>query len=134
MTAGPAGVQSDPMDIEFRRTVPIFRIFDVAKAHEFYLGYLGCAVDWEHRHEPRMPLYTQVSRGGLVLHLSEHHGDATPGSAVFAEVRGVSALHAELTGKDYPFLRPGLERDADGTSLTLLDPFGNRLVLTEPAG
>ncbi|MFI9256452.1 glyoxalase superfamily protein [Streptomyces sioyaensis] len=28
------------MDIHFHRTVPVFRIFDVAKAHEFYLDYL----------------------------------------------------------------------------------------------
>ena len=43
--------------------IPIFRIFDVAKAHEFYLGYLGFKIDWEHRFEPGMPLYTQISRG-----------------------------------------------------------------------
>lgn len=122
------------MDIRFHRTVPVFRIFGVAKAHEFYLGYLGCTVDWEHRFEPGMPLYTQVSRGDLVLHLSEHHGDATPGSTVYTELSGVHALHAELAGKGYPYLRPGLERDGRGTTLTLTDPFGNRLRLTEPGG
>lgn len=119
------------MDIVFHRTVPVFRIFDVAKAHEFYLGYLGCTVDWEHRFEPGMPLYTQVSRGDLVLHLSEHHGDATPGSTLHTELSGVRALHAELAGKDYPYLWPGLEQDETGTSLTLTDPFGNRLRFTE---
>lgn len=36
-------------------------------------------VDWEHRFEPGFPLYLQVSRDGLVLHLSEHHGDGSPG-------------------------------------------------------
>lgn len=82
------------------------------QAHAFYLGYLGCAVDWEHRFTPDLPLYTQVSRGGLVLHLSEHHGDGTPGSVVYAELSGVRALHAELTAKDYPFQKPGLEEDA----------------------
>ncbi|UKY53672.1 glyoxalase superfamily protein [Streptomyces inhibens] len=120
------------MDIVFRRTVPVFRIFDVAKAHEFYVDYLGCTVDWEHRFEPGMPLYTQVSRGDLVLHLSEHHGDATPGSTVYTELSGVRELHAELAGKDYPYLRPGLEQDEIGTCLTLTDPFGNRLRLNEP--
>ncbi|MFI1159373.1 glyoxalase superfamily protein [Streptomyces sioyaensis] len=120
------------MDIVFHRTVPVFRIFDVAKAHAFYLDHLGCTVDWEHRFEAGMPLYTQVSRGDLVLHLSEHHGDATPGSTVYTELSGVRALHAELAGKDYPYLRPGLEQDETGTTLTLTDPFGNRLRLTEP--
>lgn len=36
--------------IVFERTAPIMRIFDVAKAHEFYLGFLGFTVDWEHRY------------------------------------------------------------------------------------
>ena len=64
------------------RAIPILRIFDEAKAREFYLGFLGFTVDWEHRFAPDLPLYMQVSRGGLVLHLSEHQGDATPGSTV----------------------------------------------------
>ncbi|KUL54762.1 bleomycin resistance protein [Streptomyces sp. NRRL F-4489] len=119
-------------EITVRRAVPVFRIFDVPKAHDFYVGYLGCAIDWEHRFEPGMPLYTQVSRGGLVLHLSEHHGDATPGSAVHVELTGVRALHAELAAKDYPYLRPGLEEDEFGAGLLLTDPFGNRLRFNEP--
>ena len=68
------------MAIEFGRVVPTFRIFSLDKAREFYEGFLGCTVDWEHRFEPDAPVYMQVSRGNLVLHLSEHHGDATPGS------------------------------------------------------
>src|SRR4051812_9278801 len=28
--------------------VPVLRIFDVAKAREFYAGFLGFTVDWEH--------------------------------------------------------------------------------------
>ncbi|MEU9122242.1 glyoxalase superfamily protein [Streptomyces sp. NPDC048506] len=119
-------------NVVFRRAVPVLRIFDVAKAHEFYVDYLGCTVDWEHRYEPGMPLYTQVSRGNLVLHLSEHHGDATPGSTLHTELTGVRELHAELAAKDYPYLRPGLEHDEIGTCLTLLDPFGNRLRFNEP--
>jgi catechol 2,3-dioxygenase-like lactoylglutathione lyase family enzyme len=51
--------------------VPILRIFDRAKAREFYVDFLGFTVDWEHGGDGS-PLYTQVSRGGTVLHLSEH--------------------------------------------------------------
>ena len=71
------------MTIRFERTVPIFRIFSEEKAKEFYLGFLGFRLDWEHRFEPGMPLYMQVSRDGLVLHLSEHHGDGSPGATLF---------------------------------------------------
>ncbi len=31
------------------RATPILRIFDEAKAKEFYVGFLGFKVDWEHR-------------------------------------------------------------------------------------
>jgi len=56
---------------------PIFRIFDEAKAREFYVDFLGFTIDWEHRFEPGLPLYMQVSKDDCILHLSEHHGDGT---------------------------------------------------------
>ena len=120
------------MAVTFERVIPILRIFDVAKAREFYVDYLGFGVDWEHRFEEGLPLYMQVSRGALALHLSEHHGDGTPGTTVHVETRGVRELHAELSAKDYPYLRPGIEENEIGTCITLLDPFGNRLRLNEP--
>ena len=64
---------------QFEQTIPILRIFDEAKSKEFYVDYLGFAIDWEHRFEPGLPLYMQVSRDGLVLHLAGHHGDCCPG-------------------------------------------------------
>jgi len=58
------------------RSIPILRIFDEAKAREFYVDFLGFTVDWEHRFNDDAPLYMQVSRDGCVLHFSEHYGDA----------------------------------------------------------
>jgi catechol 2,3-dioxygenase-like lactoylglutathione lyase family enzyme len=118
--------------VQVLQTIPILRIFDVAKAREFYLDYLGFRTDWEHRFEPGLPLYMQVSRGGCVLHLSEHHGDGTPGSAIFLRMTGLHAFHAELAAKKYAYLRPGVERapwNADLMQVT--DPFGNRLRFNE---
>jgi hypothetical protein len=113
--------------------VPILRIFDEARAREFYLDYLGCGLDWEHRFSERAPLYLQVSRGSLVLHLSEHHGDGTPGHVVYVAATGVRELHAELLAKDYPYLNPGLGKSpgSRGVCLTLHDPFGNQLRIDE---
>ena len=71
------------MALSFQKPIPFLHIFDVVKATEFYVGYLGFAVDWEHRFEDNSPIYMQFSRDGLTLHLSEHHGDACPGSTVF---------------------------------------------------
>lgn len=107
---------------------PILRIFDVAKAHEFYLGFLGFEMRWEHRFGDDFPLYTEVARDGCVLHLSEHHGDASPGSALRIAVEDIAALHRELSAKDYRFAKPGIEEAPWGTrEMSVTDPFGNRL-------
>jgi hypothetical protein len=114
------------------QTIPILRIFDVPKAQAFYLDYLGFRADWEHRFEPALPLYMQISRGACVLHLSEHHGDATPGSTVFLRVKGLESFHAALESKAYPYLRPGIEiAPWKAKLMELTDPFGNRLRFNE---
>lgn len=115
----------------FGRTVPILRIFSVEKAREFYLGWLGFSVAFEHRYEPELPLYMGVARGDLSLHLSEHHGDATPGTHLRVETTGLDALHAELIGKRYGYGRPGVETMPWGREMTVHDPFGNRITFTE---
>lgn len=43
-------------------TIPVFRIFDEAKAKEFYVDFLDFKIDWEHRFGENFPLYMQVSR------------------------------------------------------------------------
>ncbi len=114
------------------QTVPILRIFDIAKAREFYLDFLGFTVDWEHRFDGVSPIYMQISRAGLTLHLSEHHGDCCPGSTVFVRVTGLEEYHREIMAKGYGYLRPGIEKTFYGSMcLELIDPFGNRLRLDE---
>jgi catechol 2,3-dioxygenase-like lactoylglutathione lyase family enzyme len=123
---------NESMTPTFLQTVPIFRIFDEAKAREFYVEYLGFRIDWEHRFEPNMPLYMQISRGGLTLHLSEHYGDACPGSTVFVRMTGIDELHAELTAKQYKYLRPGVEiAPWNAKCMEVIDPFGNRIRFNE---
>lgn len=56
---------SNPGPIMFAAPVPIIRIFLVEKAMEFYVGFLGFTLDWEHRFGENFPLYAQVSRAGL---------------------------------------------------------------------
>jgi len=110
--------------------IPILRIFDEAKAREFYAGFLGFTIDFEHRFEPGLPLYMQVSRDGCVLHLSEHHGDASPGAAIRIETSELDALQAELIAKQYGFARPGIDEQPWGRDMSVKDPFGNRLIFS----
>lgn len=120
------------MTIELDRAIPVLRIFSVEKAHEFYIDYLGFKVDWKHHFDANLPLYMQISRGNVVLHLSEHYGDGSPGIVVYVRMRGVAEYHAELTTKNYNYLRPGLEvGPAGGPQLNVIDPFGNRIRFSE---
>ena len=128
-----ARIEEKPAEtgIAFKQAVPIVRIFDVAKAHEFYLGFLGFSVDWEHRYGENFPLYTQVSRAGLRLHLSEHAGDATPGGNMVVYMKGIRAFQKELIGKDYRYMKPGLEDEGTRLEVTVTDPFQNRIRFME---
>jgi len=112
----------------FAAPIPILRIFDEAKARAFYLDYLGFVVDWEHRFAPDLPLYMQVSMGQAVIHLSEHHGDATPGASLRIACDDVDAYCRTLNAKRYAYARPGACDQPWGTrDMDIKDPFANRL-------
>lgn len=120
------------MTIAFERVIPILRIFDVAKAKEFYGDFLGFTCDWEHHFDDNTPAYLQVSRDGFCLHLSEHYGDACPGSTIFVWMKGIEEFHRELSGKSYKYLRPGIETTFyNARCVEVIDPFGNRIRFNE---
>jgi catechol 2,3-dioxygenase-like lactoylglutathione lyase family enzyme len=110
--------------------IPVFRIFDYNKVLEFYIDWLGFKIDWEDR-PAHSPLYMQVSRNDIVLHLSEHHGDCSPGARVYiGGFEHLEAYHRELLDQNYKFNRPGLEPapwDENTRVMEVIDPFGNRL-------
>ena len=120
------------MVARFTTVTPILRMFDIRKAREFYLDFLGFKVEFEHRFEPDLPLYMGLSLGAAKLHLSEHHGDSAPGARVMIETAGLAEYHAGLLAKHYGYARPGLERQPWGaTTMTVTDPFYNWLVFSE---
>ncbi|MDO3410529.1 glyoxalase superfamily protein [Saccharibacillus sp. CPCC 101409] len=115
--------------MEVSGLIPILRIFDEHQAKAFYVDLLGFGIDWEHRFEEGMPLYFQVSRGPVALHLSEHNGDCKPGGAVRIEARDLEALGEELAAKHDGSLRPQIQEKPWGMKeLGLTDPFGNRVI------
>lgn len=118
--------------VQLGATIPVLRIFDEGKAKEFYVDFLGFKVDWEHRFGEGFPLYMQVSRDGCIMHLSGHHGDACPGSAVRIKTDGLNQFAEALRAKNYKHSRPGCEKTEWGTlETTIADPFGNRLTFAE---
>ncbi|MFC5740547.1 glyoxalase superfamily protein [Dyella tabacisoli] len=110
---------------------PILRMFDVDKTKDFYVGFLGFNVDWEHRFEEGLPLYMQVSKDGCVLHLSEHHGDGSPGSAIRIATTDIDEFHQRLLASGYRYSRPGVMDTAWKTrEMTIHDPASNRLTFS----
>jgi len=97
--------------------VPILYVRDGQAAAKWY-GRLGFEIEGEHRFAPGMPLYLFLRRGGVALHLSEHQGDARPGTLAYFYVHDVDAIAAEFAVeiKNQPWAR----------EVHLTDPDGNR--------
>ncbi len=98
--------------------VPIFRVTDAAATARWY-ARMGFEVVGEHRFAPELPLYLFLDRNGVELHLSEHTGDATPGTLVYFWVDDVDAIAREfgVEVSEQPWAR----------EISLTDPDGNRL-------
>lgn len=115
-----------------QKAIPLIRSFDIAKAEEFYVDWLGFQSDWQHRFEDDAPVYWQVSKDTLTLHLTEHHGDCCPRAEVFMECDGLKTYHGELLAKNYRFNCPGLETAFwDALPMGVVDPFGNKRLFSE---
>ena len=114
------------------KVTPILRVFDEAKTKAFYIDFLGFKIDWMHRFEEGLPLYMQVSKGECVLHLSEHHGDCCPGSAMRIELDEIDTYQKQLIDKQYQNSRPSIQDMPWGSrDMFITDPFGNKLVFTD---
>ncbi len=118
-------------DLQFESPCPILRIFDEEKAKEYYISFLGFKIDWEHRFEENYPLFCQISRGKLVLHLSGHHGDASPGSSVFVNMKGLADFQKELLAKEYKHAKPAIVEQPWGFEMKITDPFNNSIRFSE---
>ena len=98
--------------------VPILHVKDGQETARWY-GRLGFVIEGEHRFAPGMPLYLFLRRGRDALHLSEHQGDARPGSLLYFYIDDVDSVAREFNAeiKDQPWAR----------EVHLTDPDGNRL-------
>lgn len=98
--------------------VPIFRVADGVETAKWYARW-GFEVVGEHRFAPGLPLYLFLERDGVHLHLSEHTGDATPGTLVYFWVDDVDRVAVEfgVEVREQPWAH----------EIELTDPDGNRL-------
>jgi uncharacterized glyoxalase superfamily protein PhnB len=112
------------------KAIPTFRILNYELAMSFYKDFLGFNIDWESR-ESNVPIYMQVSKNGLQLHLSENERFTT-GGVVFVESKGLNDYHSELSNRKGAHALADVTTTPWGTmQLEIEDPFGNLLRFNE---
>ena len=117
------------MSDDWSSWVPILWTADARKSLQFYCDVLGFSKDWEHQNGEGFPLYIQVSRGSVGLHLSEH-GDGDYHSHLAISVPDVDAVYAEFTRRGLETNGPPEDRDYGVRDFTFSDPDGHRFVFT----
>jgi uncharacterized glyoxalase superfamily protein PhnB len=113
------------------KAIPTFRILDYEEAMNFYIDFLGFKIDWEHRFNPTEPVYMQISKNGLVLHLTENKRFQT-NIIVFVDTNGIVDFHKELCERNSTKNIQTISRTNWQTlQMEIADPFGNLLRFNE---
>ncbi|MBM3217007.1 VOC family protein [Candidatus Poribacteria bacterium] len=112
-----------------QRMFPSFCVASYDEAVRFYIDWLGFQIDWEYG-SPTSPVYSQVSRDGLALHLSVQPDGSFQSNCV-AHVDDIRALHREWKAK-----RPDWDGEVYETPWRVLridlhDPFGNHIAVQQ---
>ena len=110
-----------------QRVFPQLRMTNWQRTRAFYVDGLGFTVDWEHRFEPGLPVFAQVTRDGLSLFLTEHTGDCQVGGAAYLVVDDVDALFREISGRGITPAEAPCDAEWGAREMTVVDPDGNKL-------
>src|SRR5262245_32043560 len=120
------------MTMPEQRVVPALRITDYERSKVYYVERLGFSVEWEHRFEPRLPVFMSVVRDDMRIFLSEHSGDCQVGGLVHFYIPDVDNWYREF--KDKGVVVSELPNDDLGfRNMTVTDPDGNQLRFMAPS-
>ena len=75
--------------------IPVLQITSISAAKEFYVDFLGFEFDWGNDEPQPAHVYAQVSRDGVQLHLAEASEGGRPGTLLFRDMTGLTALHRD---------------------------------------
>ena len=116
--------------IEFKG-MPTLRILNYNDAVESYINFLGFTIDWEHRFGPSEPVYMQILRNELTLHLSENKRFQTE-VIIFVDTKGIEKFHKKLVERNTAKSIPEVSKtDWQTLQMEIEDPFGNLLRFNE---
>jgi catechol 2,3-dioxygenase-like lactoylglutathione lyase family enzyme len=110
-----------------QRVFPTLRITDYERSKSFYVEGLGFHIDWEHRFEPDLPVFMQITRDGLSLFLSQHGGDCAVGGAAYLFVSNVDEWYRGFIQRGVHSENPPQNTSYGVREICIVDPDGNRL-------
>jgi catechol 2,3-dioxygenase-like lactoylglutathione lyase family enzyme len=110
-----------------QRVFPQLRMTKWDRSRAFYVDGLGFSVDWQHRFEPGLPVFAQLTRQGLSLFLTEHAGDCQVGGAAYFVVDDVDAMFSEISQRGIRPAAPPTDMEWNAREMVVVDPDGNRL-------
>ena len=100
---------------------------DPQRSLAFYVDGLGFNVDWEHRFEPGLPVFMQLTRAGQSIFLTEHAGDCKVGGAAYFVVPDVDSCYKEFKSRGVVVTEPPEDAPYGPREMLVTDPDGNRL-------
>ena len=115
-----------------QNVVPALRITDYDRSKAFYVDGLGFTIDWEHRFEPHLPVFLQITRDDMTFYLSQHAGDCQVGGLIHVFVPDVDAWFREFRRKALPIHEPPANSLPGLRTMTLIDPDGNQIRIMTP--
>lgn len=107
--------------------IPQLRMLSAAISQPFYEQGMGFAVDWQHRFEPGLPLFLQLTRAGQTLFLTEHAGDCVAGGAAYFKVPDVDELFRDFQARGIVPCQAPSDTPWGTREMAFMDPAGNRL-------
>lgn len=117
-------------DVSLQPPVPVLTISSAAEAKKFYLDFLDFNADWGWPEDGQRPLYAQISRSEVSLHLNEQRPDKGT-SQIFIRCTGLDALQQALSRKTHGYPLHLRATPDDRREIQVIDPFGNVLRFSE---
>jgi hypothetical protein len=131
LEAGERETRPTSTDVSLQPPVPVLTVASAGEAKKFYLEFLDFAVDWGWDDEDsQRPLYAQISRSGVTLHLSVRRAEQAT-TELFIRAANLDALKRELSRKAPEYTFSTQATPDDRREIQITDPFGNRLRFSE---
>lgn len=114
-------------------TIPVLRVSDYDAAIAFYAGWLGFKTDQEQRPDDG-PFLLRLTLKDYTLQLIQSPSGAPGSWVILADFKNLVAYRKLTSMKDVPFAKPVLRQvpgEPNTLSMTVTDPFGNRLEFRE---